>query len=300
MVHLPLQKGSDSSRSASRFTAAPGTAYRQGGTSYSSSNKQQQNGKKKKNILLKSTAVGLLIVAILTLEKFQTFQMLWHIFESDLETSSSRSNINVNKNRNEDKNIKDTIAPLPAHSPAPSPVHSAPINKHFMWEDLDLSSKMKWYLIAKGMEELEDMIKATEVALEIEREYGAKHLYITDEPPFVVFMPEETRTKRHLPSFASAVVEKYELVGEKDEFKRNIVKERKMLKMMLHDKPELGTDLQALISTKGELFFIDLGSHAGWSQNWKELWLKNTKMPDPKECDETFDAIDEALNERVL
>ena len=191
------------------------------------------------------------------------------------------------------------------------------------------------------MEELEDMIKATEVALEIEREYGAKHLYITDEPPFVVFMPEETRsrlntrkgkkivfsssvvvqqmkaandpslffacsqfhlrtTKRQLPSFASAVVEKYELVGEKDEFKRNIVKERKMLKMMLHDKPELGTDLQALISTKGELFFIDLGSHAGWSQNWKELWLKNTKMPDPKECDETFDAIDEALNERVL
>ena len=143
MVHLPLQKGSDSSRSALRFTAAPGTAYCQGGTSYSSSNKQQQNGKKKKNILLKSTAVGLLIVAILTLKKFQTFQMLWHIFESDLETSSSRSNINVNKNKNEDNNIKDTIAPLPAHSPAPSPAHSAPMKKHFMWEDLDLSSKMK-------------------------------------------------------------------------------------------------------------------------------------------------------------
>jgi len=243
-------------------------------------------------------------------------------------------------------------APLPAHSPAPSPVPSVPMKKQFMWEDLDLSSKVNCgyrkcfipsisdnevgYLIGKSIEVLEDMIKATEIALEIEREYGgAKHLYITDEYPFVVFMPEETRsrlnpkefgfspsvvvqqmkaandpslffacsqinlpiTKRQLPSFASAVVEKYELV---DEFKRNIVKERKMLKMMLHDKPELGTDLQALISTKGELFFIDLGSHAAWNIRLKGRWSKNMKMPDPKECDETFDAIDEALNERVL
>ena len=116
MVHLLLQEGSDSSRSASGFAVAPATAYRRRGTRNRSSNKQQQqHGKKKKNILLESIAVCLLIVAIFPFIvgaqfrlTFQTFQMLWHITDSDLETSSSRSNINVN-NRNEDNNIKDNI-----------------------------------------------------------------------------------------------------------------------------------------------------------------------------------------------
>lgn len=225
-----------------------------------------------------------------------------------------------------------------------------------VWGDLDISSKVKCggfkcfiqsisdsevgYLISRDVKIFKDMIKATEVALEIEREYGAKHFYIAGESPLLLSMPEETRsrvnekarnvllkeqpqfflspsvvvqkmkaakdsslffacyhpnsrlTQAQLPSFALAVVEQE---GDIDEFKRNIAKERSMLRKMILDRPGFGADLQALVSKKGEFFFIDLDAHVYWSKREKS-WFKTEVAI--RNCDKKFDAIDQALNER--
>jgi hypothetical protein len=229
--------------------------------------------------------------------------------------------------------------------------------KQSVWGDLDISSQVKCggfkcfiqsisdsevgYLISRDVNIFKDMIKATEVALEIEREYGAKHFYIADESPLLLSMPEETRsrvnekarnallkkeqpqfflspsvvvqkmkaakdsslffacyhpnsrlTQAQLPSFALAVVEQE---GDIDEFKRNIAKERSTLRKMILDRPGFGADLQALVSKKGEFFFIDLDAHVYWSK-WEKSWFKTEVAI--RNCDKKFDAIDQALNER--
>ena len=81
-----------------------------------------------------------------------------------------------------------------------------------LWGDLNLSSTVNCgvhkcfipsisdsevgYIInaAEGGN-LNNMIKATEYAQEIERKYGAKNFYIADEIPFVSSMPDETRSR---------------------------------------------------------------------------------------------------------
>ena len=66
-------------------------------------------------------------------------------------------------------------------------------------------------------------------------------------------------------------------------------RERKMMKKMFLERPGLGPDFQALISTKGELFLIDLDAPVYWSKR-KNAYLikrKGTIMRHEK-----FDDID--------
>ena len=229
--------------------------------------------------------------------------------------------------------------------------------KGSVWDDLDLSyavtcggfkcfvrsvsDKKIGYLIARDIRIFDDMMKAMQLAKELEHTYGAKHFYI--EPPFSASMPAETMaqlntvaqqplkklgqrhdffslpsvivqkmktaktsslffacfhpnyriTSANLPSFLSLVVE----TGDKEEFEINIAKERKILRSMLQDVPGFGADIQALVSTKGEFFYIDLDAHMYWSHRRNSLFRNGGPL---KKCEEKFDAIDRVLRNTTL
>jgi len=110
---------------------------------------------------------------------------------------------------------------------------------------------------------------------------------------FACFHPNYGITSANLPSFLSLVVE----TGDKEEFEINIAKERKILRSMLQDVPGFGADIQALVSTKGELFYIDLDAHMYWSHRRNSVFRNGVPL---KKCEEKFDAIDRVLRKTTL
>ena len=93
-------------------------------------------------------------------------------------------------------------------------------------------------------------------------------------------------TRKQLPAFISNVV-------DGDLFGANLARDRYMMYKMLTGMPQLATDLQLLISTDGELFFIDFGGHATWTMKDKMIL---TVRPREELCGESFDMILDALN----
>ena len=110
---------------------------------------------------------------------------------------------------------------------------------------------------------------------------------------FACFHPNYRITSANLPSFLSLVVE----TGDKEEFEINIAKERKILRSMLQDVPGFGADIQALVSTKGEFFYIDLDAHMYWSHRRNSVFRNGVPL---EKCEEKFDAIDRVLRKTTL
>jgi len=104
---------------------------------------------------------------------------------------------------------------------------------------------------------------------------------------FACYMPNYYITQKQLPGFMLLLTNLG--TDNTENFKTNIAKERKVLRKMLNDKPGLGADLQALISTDGEFFYIDLDATVYWSKR------QFTHHKSLNNCERTFDAINDAL-----
>jgi len=98
-------------------------------------------------------------------------------------------------------------------------------------------------------------------------------------------------TRKQLPTFILNVV-------DGGLFGANLARDRYMMYKMLAGMPELATDLQLLINTDGELFFIDFGGHASWTMKDKMIL---TVRPREELCGESLDMIIDALkNKRAV
>mmetsp|Transcript_26071 Transcript_26071/g.54395 ORF Transcript_26071/g.54395 Transcript_26071/m.54395 type:complete len:344 (-) Transcript_26071:37-1068(-) len=95
-----------------------------------------------------------------------------------------------------------------------------------------------------------------------------------------------------LPRFLSNVAAKVE---DTSEFLSNLAKDRYMMYEMLTGMPELRADFQVLVSTSGELFFLDFGGHGSWDK--KNQWdFRGRGGKSKKElCGKHFDVITEAV-----
>ena len=93
-------------------------------------------------------------------------------------------------------------------------------------------------------------------------------------------------TRKQLPTFISNII-------DDGLFMANLARDRYMMYKMWRGMPKLATDLQLLISTDGELFFIDFGGHASWTLKDKMIL---TVLPKEELCGESFDMILDALN----
>ena len=114
-----------------------------------------------------------------------------------------------------------------------------------------------------------------------------------EESSLVLHCADSKYTRAQLPRFVSDVKAN---MGDASEFASNIAEERYRLYMMVLDSPGLGTDLQALVSTNGELFYIDLGGHATCTPlDRRILGAKGGEV-----CGESFDAIIEALDNHAV
>ena len=104
---------------------------------------------------------------------------------------------------------------------------------------------------------------------------------------FACYNPNHRITQKKLPGFMLLLTKLGSNNTEK--FKTNIDKERKVLRKMLNDKPGQGADLQALISTDGEFFYIDIDATVYWSKR------KFTHDRSLNLCEKAFDVINDAL-----
>jgi len=113
-------------------------------------------------------------------------------------------------------------------------------------------------------------------------------MHAADNSSMLVHCADNSFTKAQIPTFISNVMDEMEL-------KANLARDRYRMYNMLVEMPQLGTDLQILINNRGEVYFIDFGGHATWTE--KDKMILRLK---PKEelCGESFDMILDALNYR--
>jgi len=95
-------------------------------------------------------------------------------------------------------------------------------------------------------------------------------------------------TKTQIPNFISKVMDEVE-------FGANLAMDRYRMYEMLIEMPQLATDLQILINIRGEVYYVDFGGHAAWTEMDKMIL---TLRPREELCGESYDIILDALNNR--
>ena len=95
-------------------------------------------------------------------------------------------------------------------------------------------------------------------------------------------------TKTQIPTFLSHVKDDIE-------FGANLARDRYLMFVMLSEEPEIATDLQVMLSSNGEIYFIDFGGHSAWTEKDKHLLTLRQKE---ELCGESFDMILDAIRNR--